>query len=57
MTTCRFVPDEDPDKDRIYDCLTEAAPKIGNTPWSVRGFFGEHNGELITSLGVVWGRG
>jgi hypothetical protein len=37
--------------------VIEQAPKIGNSNWSARGFYGEHNGEYITRMGVVWGRG
>ena len=40
------------------DVVVERAPRMsGNAPWSVRGFYGECCDGVISSLGVVWGRG
>ncbi|KAK0629294.1 hypothetical protein B0T17DRAFT_652973 [Bombardia bombarda] len=37
--------------------VVDLAPTVANVKWSVRGFYGEVSGGLISRLGVIWGRG
>lgn len=57
LSTLRYLGEGDARVSKQVSEVIEQAPKIGNSRWSARGFYGEHNGEYITRLGVVWGRG
>ena len=37
--------------------VVETAPKTGSTQWSIRGFYGEMGGGIMTRLGAIWGQG
>ncbi|KAJ5263841.1 hypothetical protein N7478_011446 [Penicillium angulare] len=54
--TVRFLSDEGEQSASDSPTLVESAPKPGKTIWSMKGFYGEHSCELITQLGIVWGR-
>ncbi|KAJ5080927.1 hypothetical protein N7456_013637 [Penicillium angulare] len=54
--TVRFLSDEGEQSPSDLPTLVESAPKPGKTIWSMKGFYGEHTDELITKLGIVWGR-
>lgn len=55
VSTLRFLGEGDERVSKSISSIVEEAPKIGYTTWSIRGFYGEYNGDIITRLGVVWG--
>jgi hypothetical protein len=57
LSTLRYLGESEARVSTQISEVIEQAPKIGNSRWSARGFYGEHNGKNVTRLGVVWGRG
>jgi hypothetical protein len=43
------------DQMEVVSVLAEQAPKLGRANWTLRGFYGEQSGGVITRLGLVWG--
>ncbi|RYN29788.1 hypothetical protein AA0112_g7086 [Alternaria arborescens] len=43
------------DQMEVVSVLAEQAPKLGRANWTLRGFYGEQSGEVITRLGLIWG--
>lgn len=37
--------------------MIEAAPRLNNRAWTIRGFYGWHSGGNVVGLGLVWGCG
>lgn len=56
LSTMRFLGEGDVRVSKNVTEVVESAPKIGGVKWSIRGFYGEESGGLITRLGVIWGR-
>jgi hypothetical protein len=60
VATLRYVPEQPATGLVERSSIVELAPVVGNSSWSVRGFYGEVlEGEnpVISRLGVIWGRG
>ena len=57
FSTLRYLGEGDERISKDTTKMIEQAPKIGNSQWSIRGFYGEYTSEQITRLGVIWGRG
>jgi hypothetical protein len=56
VSTIRYLGDHtEDDKPEVITKLTEQAPRLGNTKWTLRGFYGEEFEGLITRLGLIWG--
>lgn len=57
VSTMRYLGVGDKRVSQDVSEVIEKAPENGKGKWSIRGFCGEHNGEFITALGVIWGHG
>ena len=58
VQTVRYLGDHtEAEELEVVAKLTEQAPKLNSAAWTLRGFYGEESGGLITRLGLVWGCG
>lgn len=62
LSTLRYLGDPSQQASLKKDkFIVEVAPAIDNAKWTVRGFYGtfsvEENNQVISGLGVIWGRG
>lgn len=56
VSTIRYLGDHpETDQVEILSTLTEQAPKLARSNWTLRGFYGEEGQGIITRLGLIWG--